>query len=141
MIIHLALKGHILVGSKIGLHQLKLHEICVSGVYQPFLYLNNFYSKNWFEKKWPCQKREKWAKILNYLFKLALFSSKRHQVDFFLSTFMTHMIHFWNPQILEISYQKFKTMPFWRKNWENQYLNCFGLSFSNGGSTSNGQKQ
>ena len=34
------------------------------------------------------------AKILNYLFKLAIFSSKRHQVDLFLSTFMTHVIHF-----------------------------------------------
>ena len=76
------------------------------------------------------------AKILKYLFKLALFSSKGHQAYYFLSTFMTHVIHFWNPQVLENSDQKFKTMPFWRKNWENQYLNCFGLSFSNRGSTS-----
>ena len=40
------------------------------------------------------------AKTLKYLFKLAGFSSKRHQVNYFLSTFMRHVIHFWNLELL-----------------------------------------
>lgn len=70
------------------------------------------------------------AKILKYLFKFALFSSKGHQAYYFLSTFMTHVMHFWNPQVLENSDQKFKTMPFFlQKNGEKSTFKLLWIIF------------
>ena len=91
---------HFRTWSKYDYTTLKFRKIANFGHKTIFTYNPCFLSKNRIQKMLSSQIWRKWAKIVQYLFKSVIFSTKRQQVDMFLSPFKNQVLYFWNCHIL-----------------------------------------